>query len=43
MEPCETGAGGDSDALLCVDIASTVDWEKGIGVRHGRLCTTLRW
>ncbi|CAM9258334.1 unnamed protein product, partial [Hapterophycus canaliculatus] len=33
MEPCEIGAGGDitANATLCVDIASSLDQENGIG------------
>lgn len=34
MEPCEIGAGGDTtgNSTVCVDVASSVDWENGIGV-----------
>ncbi|CAM9276523.1 unnamed protein product [Ectocarpus sp. 12 AP-2014] len=38
MEPCETRAGGNSSALLCVDIASAVDWENGIGTYYESGC-----
>ncbi|CAM9746779.1 unnamed protein product, partial [Ectocarpus fasciculatus] len=38
MEPCETGAGGDSSASLCVDIASTEDLEDGIGTYYESGC-----
>lgn len=34
MEPCEIGEGGDTtgESVLCVDVASMVDWGNGIGV-----------
>ncbi|CBN74084.1 hypothetical protein Esi_0012_0167 [Ectocarpus siliculosus] len=38
MEPCETSAGGNSSALLCVDIASAVDWDDGIGTYYESGC-----
>lgn len=50
MEPCEIGAEGDTtgDSALCVDVATRVDWEIGIGVsgerrdQHGTIPSTLR-
>ncbi|CAN0311324.1 unnamed protein product, partial [Pylaiella littoralis] len=39
-EPCETGAGGDTsgEEMVCVDIASSIDRDNGIGTFYERNC-----